>query len=221
MPGPQPPEGFEILPPERSRISGGFGGRGQPSLLTPEVLDWMCRARAEGMSIRRACKALEIDQKTHSNWMKRGKEDNEAGKSSIYVEYFRRVPAAAELGTFSRREFIRKGIEEGTEKSLAQAKAMLAYEVAIEAQRMGRLQYELKKQALKQGAPVLPAPSPSAAPPMDMSAFSPEEWKEWEALDAKARTDFAGMTQAEVARFQELLRKGRGQDTQDEERVTT
>lgn len=218
MAGGRQPE-FEILPPERNRISGAFGGRGQPSLLTPELLDWMCRARAEGMSIKRACKALEIDQKTHSNWMKRGREDNEAGKSSIYVEYFRRIPAAEELGTFSRREFVRKKIEEGKPEDIAQAKAMLAYEIALESQRMGRLQYELKKQALKMGVPALP-PGETQASAVDFSLLSREEFAEYEALATRARTDFASVSPAEVARLQALVRKARGQDTQDEEKGT-
>lgn len=212
---------FEILPPEKREPGSHDGRTGKPTLLTPETLDWMCRVRAEGLSVTRACKALGIDEKTHRNWMKWGKRDNESGTNSIYADYFRRIPAAEELGTFKRREFVRTKIEEGKPESIAQAKAMLAYEIALESGKLARLQYELKKQALKQGAPALPASTQNAAPPMDMSAFTPEEWKEWEALEAKAQADFAGMTQAEVARFQELLRKGRGQDTQDEERVTT
>ena len=215
MAGGRQPE-FEILPPERNRISGAFGGKGQPTLLTPELLDWVCRARAEGMSIRRACKALEIDEKTHRNWMKRGRSDSEAGISSIYVDYFRRIPAAEELGTFSRREFVRKKIQEGKPEDIAQAKAMLAYEIALEAQRLGRLQYELKAKALRMGTPALPASTSSTAPPMDASLYSAEEWKELEVLDAKARTDIVGMSTAETERWKDLLRKGRGQGTQDE-----
>lgn len=211
---------FEILPPEKREPGTPTGVMGAPSALTPETLDWMCRVRAEGMSVKRSCKALGIDEKTHRNWMKRGKLDSESGKNSIYADYFRRIPAAEELGTFKRREFVRTKIESGKPEDIAQAKAMLAYEIALESGKLARMQYELKKQALKLSAPALPASTQNAAPPMDASLYSPEEWKELEALDAKARTDFVSMSPAETERWKELLRKGRGQDSQDEGEVT-
>ena len=196
-------------------------GPGQPAKLTPKVLAVMLRARALGSSVTDACEEAGVSRDSHKNWMARGKKDREAGKETIYSEYFCKIPVAEKLGRTARRAFILKKIQDGSEDAIRQANAMLKYEAQMEAGYASAQANWLKRQALRQGAPALPAPSPSAAPPMDMSAFSPEEWKEWEALEAKARADFAGMTQAEVARFQELLRKGRGQDTQDEGEVTT
>lgn len=191
-------------------------GPGQPAKLTPKVLAVMLRARALGSSVTDACEEAGVGRHTHRNWMIRGKADQEAGKTTLYAEYFTKIPVAEKLGRTARRAFILKKIQDGSEDAIRQANAMLKYEAQMEAGYASAQANWLKRQALKQGAPALPAPSPNAAPVVDASLYSPEEWKEFEALDAKARADFAGMTPAEVARFQGLLRKGRGQDTQDE-----
>lgn len=219
----------EILPPEtEAEKRGGRRGRsrrwdwteeatrGKPPSLNPDRLALMLEARRQGSSVTQACAAIGIDRKSHQNWMKRGQEDDAAGRHTLYAEYFRKVPLAAEQGRLERKAFILRKIKKGGPDNIAQAKAMLAYEVAIDSGRIAQETLRLKREALKAGVPSLPAPSPNAAPAVDASLYSPEEWKEFEALEAKARADFAGMTPAEVARFQELLRKGRGQDTQDE-----
>ena len=215
MAGGRQPE-FEILPPERLRRGAGRGKSNEPPMLSDEVVDWMCRARAEGMSISRACAAMGVDRKTHQNWMKRGQQDASVGLSTIYSDYFRKIPAAEELGTFARREFIRKKIEDGAPESIAQAKAMLAYEVALESGKLSHMQMRLKREQLRLAAPPAPPSGETQASAVDFSLLSREEFAEYEALATRARTDFASVSPAEVARLQALVRKARGQDTQDE-----
>lgn len=191
-------------------------GPGKPSKLTPKVLAVMLRARALGSSVTDACEEAGVSRDCHKNWMARGKKDHETGTETIYSEYFCKIPVAEKLGRTARRAFILKKIQEGSEDAIRQANAMLKYEAQMEAGYASAQANYLKRQALKQGAPALPASTQNAAPPMDASLYSPEEWKELEALDAKARTDFVGMSPAETERWKELLRKGRGQDTQGE-----
>lgn len=224
----------EILPPERPRVSGRRRrelererkrwafleepGR-DPSKLSASRLRRMLEAREQGDSITDACRAVGIDTKTHANWMERGRLDDEAGRDTLCAEYFRKVPVAAQRGKVERRRFILSKIRAGGDRNLKQAREMMRYDAQVEAGRLGQQTLRLKREALKQGVPVAlpPPPQEEEAPPLDLTLLTPEEWADFQRIEARLRADFASVSQADMARLQLLLRKGRGQEGQHEE----
>lgn len=193
-------------------------GRGQPTKLTPFRLTRVLNARRCGMGVSASCNAAGIDAGTHANWMEQGRLDAGNGQDTLYAEYFRRVPVAADEGVYRRRAEAQRILAnpEASAVDVQRAKATMAYEAMVEGGKMGQARRAALKRGLREdgtpAGPPAPVQEQATVAPAQLSRLSGEEFTRYQVLAARARVAFTRLALAELAEFQALLRKAQGEE---------
>lgn len=195
---------------------------GRPTKLTAERLNKALEARRLSMSMKDSAAAAGIDSSTHENWMKRGEEDANAGRDTLFSQYFRMLPLASAEGVASRLKHVERIARRKvtTAVKVQQGRLMLGLVGMMATHWEGRVRLRLERKRLeaqlKLGLPLEP-PAQESGPALDFSHLSEDEHARYRALAERARSSFETMPPAEVAELQALLRKMRGQEVHEQQ----
>jgi hypothetical protein len=161
-----------------------YPGPGRPPKLTRELMDELFEARASGMSIRDSCRTVYLSHQSYMNYFARGAAEALAGKRTLYVEFFERVPCEEARGELFLRRVILRSIKDPSEKNQAAARMALATLQMRIGGKKGNKGRRLR--TLDGEDPKPPQPTPGVER-MDLSTLDAAELQQFRVLLSKVR----------------------------------